>query len=290
MSIIKKLLDSSIWIIFFFCVTFSLLTVVAQNALPGDTFYGFKLAYEKVLFAASRFINRQVDLQIEYVGRRFNESSQVLTSKHGKESLDRLDKEVLSTADTISMIQDPTQKQQAAKKYISQLNSISTGLVEQKQIITTNAAPAASPTTTATAVNTSEISQQIDTTQSTIQQTINQMENITQESASPTPAPTNTPVPTATSTPMPTIPPTATPTAVPTTEPTSTPTTAPTPANPNSCSLYNPLYISVSQEGEQKCNICGSYSECKANHPNETYYKDQSGGVNPDCSQTCDKD
>lgn len=70
--------------------------------------------------------------------------------------------------------------------------------------------------------------------------------------------------------------------------PTASPT--PTPVTVGPCSNYNPLYINVFQEGQWKCNICGTYAECKATYPALNYYIDQSGGINPDCTQMCFKD
>jgi hypothetical protein len=132
MSSLRKFLDASTWVVFFAAVIFSFMTVVAQNALPGDPLYGFKLGYEKVMIASSRALNKQVDLQIDFVARRFDESTKVLASKHGGESLNRLNAEVESTAYTITMIEDPAEKKAAAKKYIAQLNVISSGLGQQK--------------------------------------------------------------------------------------------------------------------------------------------------------------
>ena len=50
-------------------------------------------------------------------------------------------------------------------------------------------------------------------------------------------------------------------------------------SNNNLCSLTSPLYFNPF------CNICGTYSECKINHPGEIYYTDP--GI---CTITCIKD
>lgn len=140
----RKILDTSTWIIFFASIIFSFMTIVAQNAVPGDSLFGFKLGYEKVMLTSSRFLNRQVDLQIEFVARRFDETTKVLSSKYGSESLGRLNNEVESTAYSITMIEDPEEKRIAARKYIAQLNTINSGLGQQKQNIVRNyAAPVA---------------------------------------------------------------------------------------------------------------------------------------------------
>lgn len=229
MSNTRKFFDNATWVVFFGSIIFSLLTVVAQNTLPGDLLYGFKLGYEKAMLASSRFINKGIDLQIEYVGRRFNETTKVLASKEGKESLSRLNTEVESTAYSITMMEDPEEKQQAAEKYITQLNAISSGLGEQKQNFINNTVPntgtlsdsqtnSISNTTAtdnyqpaATSFGSSQIVTEIDNTQSTIEQTIQQMENITQDTSSTNPSPTSIPQPTS----------------APTSAPIATPTTAP---------------------------------------------------------------
>lgn len=251
MDRLKKIIDSSTWVIFFASVIFSLMTVAAQNSIPGDSLYGFKLGYEKVMLASSKFLNKQVDVQIEFVARRFSETTQVLSSKYGSESLNRLNEEVDSTAYTITLIEDPAERKAAAKKYVAQLNVISTGLGQQKQNFvnptsttnpqtntnanTTTYNPTDSPSSTSNAgsvtkitptktptpapVQEPQIVEEIDDTQQNIEEVIKEMEDIVRNQVAP--VPTNTPVPTATP-----VPPTPTtqPTVVPTEVPTATPT------------------------------------------------------------------
>lgn len=244
MNILKKIIDSSTWFIFFFSVVFSAATVVAQNSIPGDSLFGYKLAYEKVVLASSRFLNKQVDIQIDYVARRFSETTQVLNSKYASESLDRLNNEVESTAYTITLIEDPAERQVAAKKYVAKLNEISTGLryeqqgliktyTPQQQPIVQNISPGENnptyptsppptnpveydntaskkPTATPTPIPTAQTAQivtEIDNTQQTIEQTISQMEELIEPEVQ-APAPTNTPIPTDTPVPSPTATPT----------------------------------------------------------------------------------
>jgi hypothetical protein len=245
MSLFRKIVDSTTWVVFFVSVMFSMMTLVAQNSIPGDSLYGFKLGYEKVMLASSRFLNKQVDVQIEFVARRFDETTRVLASQYGSESLNRLNGEVESTAYTITMISDPAEKKVAAKKYIAQLNVISTGLGQQKQNFVDNNTtvanqnptlkPTSSSTTsysnptvapTTTPAQNTQIVEDIDNTQATIEETIEEMENLTQEYDPPSP-PTSTPVPTATP-----IPPTPTtipePPSIQSELPTIAPTVAPT--------------------------------------------------------------
>lgn len=285
MSSIRKFLDASTWVMFFAAVIFSFMTVVAQNALPGDSLYGFKLGYEKVMIASSRALNKQVDLQIDFVARRFDETTKVLASKHGGESLNRLNAEVESTAYTITMIEDPAEKKAAAKKYIAQLNVISSGLGQQKQNLAKSspsyAAPA-QPANTQTNANTNSGSTTYNPSvrQPTTPIANNNSGSISYPTATPTPAPTQgtgiigaiddtqqtieetieemeqiaeqdtTPPPTPTNTP---VPPTNTPIPpTPTTEPTVAPTEAPPSPTPT-LTLEEKLRL-FCQEHPQQCN------------------------------------
>lgn len=246
MGTLKKILDSSTWFIFFFSVVFSVATVVAQNSIPGDSLFGYKLVYEKVVLASSRFLNKQVDIQIDYVARRFKETTRVINSQYASESLNRLNGEVESTAYTITLIEDPAEKQAAAKKYVAKLNEISTGLKYEQQGLMKADVPAIQPTvqnnsssgsnpvyptnpptnnptqpassglknptatpTPQSQAQTAQIVEEINNTQETIDQTIAQMEELIEPPAvQAIPTPTSTPVPTDTPTPIPTSTPT----------------------------------------------------------------------------------
>lgn len=50
----------------------------------------------------------------------------------------------------------------------------------------------------------------------------------------------------------------------------------------NYCSSYSSVYIIL----DSICNICGSYQECKAAYPAQTYYAPLPAG-NPNCSVSC---
>lgn len=205
----KKIIDYGVWVLFFVFFTYSFLFFITKDAVPGDWLFGTKLAMEKVLIAGSSVINRQVDAEIEFVQRRFDEVSKVLASKYGSESLTRLDGQVVQTADSIKNIKDKKQREEAADKYIAELSFISAGLKQQqKQILNTQStqsysnptptfySPPSQSSQTPSQSTSSSISNQIDQTQNTIQSTINDLNKIQTDSTSTQPINTPTPTPT----------------------------------------------------------------------------------------------
>ncbi len=231
--LLRKVIDYGVWVVFFTIFGYSSLFYVTKDAVPGDRLYGAKLATEKVLIASSSILNKQVDFQINFVARRYDEINKVLASKYGSESLRRLDGQVVETGETIANIKDPEQRKEAASKYVAQLNYISSGLANEQQRFVPSYQPNPTlppeiPTQTTIAYvspppsQTETISNQINTTQETIQQTIENMNQIQQNNF---PAPTEIPTPTT----EPTRVPTSTP--IPTREPTPTNKPTPTPHN-----------------------------------------------------------
>ena len=176
-SVLKKSVDYGVWIIFSTLFVFSLIFIITENLVPGNRFFGTKLALEKGVIMASAILNKQFDLQINIVSRRYEELAKVINSKYGSESLSRLDDQIIETRDLISRIKDPSQRKEAATKYVVELNYISSGL-EKEQV--TN--------------NSSSISTQIDSTQAIIQETIDEMNQIQQQTSTVQPT---TPTPNA---------------------------------------------------------------------------------------------
>lgn len=265
MSLFKKIADASIWVIFVICFILAILAFIARNAVPGDALFGLKLAFEQGLLASSKLLNKQVDVEIGFVSKRFNETTRVISSKYASESLNRLDTQVEVTANEIAQIEDPTQRQEAANKYIAELSQVSNALTQEKQKLqntyyqppttiknntgsysgqttTTNIAPTNSPQVAITSPQAPDVSQQIDNTQQTIQQTIDQMTQISTQSTTDIVAPTSEP-PTPTTPPeIPTVAPTAAPTQAPATvqsAPEPTATTAPAPSPTPKHSFFN---------------------------------------------------
>ncbi len=261
MVLVKKIIDYGVWVVFFVFFGYSSLFYITKDALPGDRLYGTKLGVEKILIASSSLLYKQVDFQIDFVARRFSEVTKVLASKYGSESLQRLDGQVVETAETITNIKDPGQRKEAAAKYVAQLNYISSGLTEEKKKIVRyqpvsnqNQYVYNPPTTTNTAANpylppatqppqnqpentyptptpilitqtqTETISNQIDQTQETIQETINNMNQIQLQDSIVQP----TAIPTPTTEIV--VPPTTVPTKEPT--PTTVQKNSPTPNAP----------------------------------------------------------
>ncbi|MCL4364431.1 hypothetical protein M1328_04310 [Patescibacteria group bacterium] len=231
-GLVKKAVDYGIWALFFAIFGYSSLFYVTRNTLPGNFLYGTKLGVERVMTAAGRLLYQSVNIEMEFVGRRFNEVTKVLASKYGPESLKRLDVQITETANSIADIKDPVQRKAAAAKYVAQLNYISSSLDQEQQQITVSQVtqpafhpptmdynpgsltePTSQPASTSQTTTTNSqpssttavpsiapITNQIDTTQQTIQNTITQMNQI--QSQSTDIAPTDTPAaPTAAATP-----------------------------------------------------------------------------------------
>lgn len=138
MTIFRKILDYGVLGLIFFFFGLSLLFYFSKDAVPGEIMFGTKLGLEKVMITTSAILNKQVDAQIEFVARRYDEAGKVLSSKYGSESLKRLDSQVVETAATIARIENPTERKEAAAKYAAQLSYISTGLKQEQEKIITN--------------------------------------------------------------------------------------------------------------------------------------------------------
>lgn len=227
MFLIKKIVDYFILLLFAGMILIAVAIYVSNKTYPGSPLYSAKLKFEGLILTTSWVLNKQVDVSMSLVTQRSDEATKTIAQDSSnvdyvQQTLDRLDAQMVQTADSINQISDPVQKKQAAVKYIAQLNQVSTSLNQQRQSInpSTTAQPAivngtntgattaettpASTSTSSTTTSAPTVSQQIDNTQQTIQQTINQMTDITASSSNviptmtpvPTIAPSSTPVPT----------------------------------------------------------------------------------------------
>lgn len=206
MLLVKKIFDYFVWLMFFGLLLLGGVIYVTNRAYPGDYLYPFKLKFEGFALATSKILNKQVDFSIDLVVKRSNEATKILSSKYGKDGLNRLNIQVELTANSISQIADPIEKKKAAEKYIVKLNEVSSALSEkQKDFVvtppTSNAASQAVTQTVAQPVQNiptlpteqgsqniiptitpspeiSTVSQQIDNTQETIKQTIDKMTDL----------------------------------------------------------------------------------------------------------------
>ena len=231
LPLIKKVFDYFVWVMFFVLLVLGGIIFVTDRTYPGDNLYSFKLKFEGFVLATSKILNKQVDFSIDLVAKRSNEIAKILTPKNSKETLGRLDTQVVLTASSISQIQDPKERKRAATKYIVKLNQVSSTLTEKKkEFVSTPVYPTAAPQVNlnqaqnnpnpptptqhpAISNETSDVSEQIDNTQETIEDTIDEMDEIINNQPIiepeqdipiiPTQAPTSTPQPT--NTPEPTI-------------------------------------------------------------------------------------
>lgn len=119
-----------------FIAVFALPTVMIMaswNSVPGDATYVMKRAFESAaLVLAKPSYDAQTSLNEQYTKRRLEEAKVLLASHQSTEGLTYLSQQITATK---AMIQNaPTQekKQEAAKKYITTLKSVSTELKAQK--------------------------------------------------------------------------------------------------------------------------------------------------------------
>lgn len=225
LPLIKKVFDYFVWVMFFVLLVLGGIIFVTDRTYPGAKLYPFKLKFEDFVLATSKILNKQVDFSIDLVAKRSNEIAKILTPKNSKETLGRLDTQVVLTASSISQIQDPVERKKAATKYIAKLNQVSSTLTEKKkEFVSTPVSPTTVPQANlnqvqnnsnsptpppATSNETSDVSEQIDNAQETIEDTIDEMDEIINqpviqqdipiiptEVPTSTPQPTNTPEPT----------------------------------------------------------------------------------------------
>lgn len=229
LGIAKKVFDYFVWVMFFVLLVLGGIIFVTDRTYPGAKLYPFKLKFEDFVLATSKILNKQVDFSIDLVAKRSNEIAKILTPKNSKETLGRLDTQVVLTANSISQIQDPTERKKAASKYIVKLSQVSSTLTEKKkEFVPTSVSPTTAPqvnlsptqnnnnppTSTPpppTTDEASDVSEQIDDTQETIEDTIDEMDEIInqpdamQQDVPLIPTPTLTSIPQPTNTPVPTI-------------------------------------------------------------------------------------
>lgn len=224
MSLIKKIFDYFVWVIFFVLLILGGIIFVTDRTYPGDKLYSFKLKFEDFALATSKVLNKQVDFNIVLVSKRSKEIAKILSPKNSGETLNRLDTQVELTANSISQIKNPVEKKKAATKYIVKLTEVSSTLVEKKkefvatptnpvvtlqvnvlQVQNNPTSPTQTPTMSPEVIG---VSQQIDNTQETIEETIEEMTEIvnqpTMQNVAPvqptsTTQPTDTPTPTSSS-------------------------------------------------------------------------------------------
>lgn len=224
MSLIKKIFDYFVWVIFYVLLILGGIIFITDRTYPGDKLYSFKLKFEDFTLATSKILNKQVDFNIVLVSKRSKEIAKILTPKNSGETLNRLDTQVELTANSIFQIENTVEKKKAATKYIVKLTEVSSTLVEKKKefvatptnpvvtpqvnVLQVQNNPTSPPTPTQTPTMSPEVievSQQIDDTQETIEETIEEMTEIvnqpTIQNVAPAPPiqPTDTPTPTSSS-------------------------------------------------------------------------------------------
>ncbi|KKP59159.1 MAG: Conserved oligomeric Golgi complex subunit 8 [Candidatus Roizmanbacteria bacterium GW2011_GWA2_34_18] len=145
--IVKKGIGYGVWFLVFAIFSFEGLFYITKDALPGEKLYPTKLRVEKIIATSSYILNKQVDLQMEFINNRLYETTKVLSSKQASESLTRLDSQVEITAGYITQIKNPKEREVAAKKYVVQLNHASVVLKNEQITLQQNSSEITNPTT-----------------------------------------------------------------------------------------------------------------------------------------------
>lgn len=164
---IKKIINSITWIIFAVSFVVTSVVAVAQSSVPGDSTYGIKVGFEKVVLASYRLVHKDTDYQIDLTRLRFKESQQVLKTPQAGESLANLNLQILSTQESINSIQDSAKKATFAKKFVSTLKDIKTQLDYEKTSIVNSSSTTISLSSTTTSPE-SDIKDDLDDTRNNI--------------------------------------------------------------------------------------------------------------------------
>ncbi len=210
----NKIINIATWGIFTIGFLLTSVVVIAQTSVPGDSTYGIKTGFEKIVLSAYRLVHKDTDYQIDLTKLRFKESQQVLKSAQGGESLANLNLQILSTQENINNIQDSTKKATFARKYISTLKEIKTQIDYEKISLVdySSTTISLSSTTTPPELN---IKDDLDDTRNNIDDVIKDLEENTTD-----PNPSDTTAANPTTAPIPTLIPTVNPTTVQVMEPT----------------------------------------------------------------------
>ena len=137
LDIFKKAVSLTAWIIFFFFCILTLLFGITQNSAPGDKTYGLKIGLEQNILRASKIMDKEAAIQIEFTKRRLEETKKVISSTHAIESLDNLADEVSETKKTILNMDNPEKREEVATQYVETLTEVK-GALEQEKKTTIN--------------------------------------------------------------------------------------------------------------------------------------------------------
>ncbi len=138
-SFFGKIINYATWLIFFFFVLITIIVIIAQNSNPGDTTYSVKLGFEQVMVMAYQATGNEGAYQIQLTVKRLDETENVINTDHSHQSLNNLDNQITTTANTILQTSDPQKQQQLASTYINTLMTASRELEKTKQQLVANA-------------------------------------------------------------------------------------------------------------------------------------------------------
>ena len=98
---VNNFLSEITWAVMAFLIVPTLLIILVQNSVPGDSFYEVKVGMENAFLAIVKIFNKQAGFQIDYTERRYQEAMKVLASKYGANSMDILFEQIVTTEDSI---------------------------------------------------------------------------------------------------------------------------------------------------------------------------------------------
>lgn len=226
---IKKILNTTSWLIFFTLLPIATLILLSQNSIPGDLFYPIKRGMEGVVLAAASVSPAtRAAFRTDLTTRRFDEAEKLLLTNSDIKGLKDFVAEIQAAQTEVSAISDPTKKQKLQQKiqtsvieYEKRLNEVKAQLATREQatsptppntsvpVPTSKAGQLSIPTPTPIPLPTSTTQSPNPSKQPTATPTI---EATILTTLTPTPVPaTNTPTKTSTATPVPTLTPTPTP-------------------------------------------------------------------------------
>ncbi len=134
-SIVRKFFDFFSWgfLLLFFIPT--VLIMASWNALPGDTLYGTKLAFESALLAIAKpSLAASGSLSIKYTERRFSEAKQLLSNRNSVAGLAYVGRQVIETKTVIASAPPSATKQELVRTYLITLQNLSNELEQQKEL------------------------------------------------------------------------------------------------------------------------------------------------------------
>lgn len=172
----QKILDYLSWGFIAVFAAPTVLIMASWNSVPGDSMYGVKRMSEQALLAIARpSYDAQTTLSSQYTKRRMDEAKILLAKNKSSEGLSYLSQQVAATKLMIQNAPTREKKQEAAKKYIATLQSVSQELKAQQRVTTASVPRVSAPVRVAPVNQQTNQQQQL---QSQLQQQSQQLQQL----------------------------------------------------------------------------------------------------------------